>query len=205
MSRFIDEGTTLYDFMDQVLVVCPRCAAAATVSRLGDDTGSRLTCGACGHARASADSREASAEALGRVKEKGVVRARCPRCRKVTVKEAHFPLVPERETLVCACGATLRAHGLGGYPPAGRATDPFFGLPLWLSLERELGHLWALNGEHLAWLKAYVAADLREQRAPNHHNLDVVLPAWIKSAKHRAAVLALIEKLEAKLAEASPP
>ena len=199
MSRFVDEGTTLWSFLDRVLVVCPRCEAAATVSCPPGGEGARLTCAHCGHARVSNDSREEGAEAIGRIKEKASIRVRCPRCQTLTVKEVHLPLVEERRTIVCACGTTLRAQVFGGYPEGGSAGDPFFGLPLWLSVEREVGHLWALNAEHLSWLKAYVAAELREQRAPNHHNLDTRLPAWIKSSKNREAVLALIERLEDRL------
>jgi hypothetical protein len=54
--RFSDERDTLYDFMDEILVVCPECAACARTFR--KDARSRdwfaprrLVCGACGHTR----------------------------------------------------------------------------------------------------------------------------------------------------------
>lgn len=201
-ERFTDEGTTLWDFMDTVLVVCPKCEGQAQVTCPAGTGEVRLTCTHCGHARAGAGSLAEDAEALGRMKLEGTSWARCQRCGAVTVKDVHFPLTEARKTITCACGATWPAQLSGGFPAGGPAKDPHLGLPLWLQTEKNVGLLWALNAEHLAWLKAYVGAELREQTAPNHHNLMVRLPRWIKRAANRDTVLGMIETLEGRLAQA---
>ncbi len=61
-NRFVDDGRTLSDFTDRIVVVCPRCSADALVQALvyDDDEGAmppawmeprRLTCTSCGLAR----------------------------------------------------------------------------------------------------------------------------------------------------------
>jgi DNA-directed RNA polymerase subunit RPC12/RpoP len=83
---------------------------------------------------------------------------------------------------------------------AGRtlAADPFFGLPLWLQADVRGHRLWAFNEAHLAYLKRYVAATLRE-RPVSVLGMTLVekLPAWLKSAKLRPGILRAITRLEA--------
>jgi len=55
-QRFRNQQATLFDFLDEALVVCPNCANCATVTRAGSaDSGSfvphRLICAHCGLAR----------------------------------------------------------------------------------------------------------------------------------------------------------
>ena len=61
-NRFVDDGRTLSDFADQIVVVCPRCSADALVQALAYDDDEvamapvwmeprRLTCPSCGLAR----------------------------------------------------------------------------------------------------------------------------------------------------------
>ncbi|RRD42088.1 hypothetical protein EII13_10320 [Buchananella hordeovulneris] len=76
--------------------------------------------------------------------------------------------------------------------------DYVFGLPLWLATRTRHGWLWALNGDHLAKLRAYVGAQERTQ-PPGHLHLASRLPAWIKAAKHRAEVLRALDKLVQQL------
>jgi hypothetical protein len=79
--------------------------------------------------------------------------------------------------------------------------DPYFGLPLWLSVECRGRALWAYNAEHLDLLEACVSARLRE-RGDYMGSMSLVerLPSWIKDAKHRADVLNGIDRLRASLA-----
>jgi hypothetical protein len=55
--RFRDDLSTIYDFMDEILVRCPRCGALATVAAfprrpvLSPFQSRRLTCLSCGHIR----------------------------------------------------------------------------------------------------------------------------------------------------------
>lgn len=77
--------------------------------------------------------------------------------------------------------------------------DSYFAMPLLLTANFK-GHLfWAYNDEHLAELKAFIGADLRERHhLIGGHNGSMIsrLPLWIKSAKNRDELLKLIEKLE---------
>jgi hypothetical protein len=88
------------------------------------------------------------------------------------------------------------------------AQDPFFGLPLWLQTPCCGNVLWAYNGRQLDLLAEYVGADLRERvsRSPGEgafRRFEGVeaftmlerLPAWIKSAGHRAEVLKAVARL----------
>lgn len=79
--------------------------------------------------------------------------------------------------------------------------DPYFGLPLWLSIDCRGQVLWAYNVEHLDLLEAYVSGRLRE-RGQYLGSMSLVerLPAWIKEGKHRADVLRGIGRLRASLA-----
>lgn len=77
--------------------------------------------------------------------------------------------------------------------------DNYFGMPLLLTANFK-GHLfWAYNDKHLAELKAFIGASLRERHhLAGGHNGSMIsrLPLWIKSAKNRDELLTLIEKLE---------
>ncbi len=87
----------------------------------------------------------------------------------------------------------------------GAAADAYFHEPLWLATPC-LGHtLWAYNARHLAFLRAYVEAIDRRAPAradtdPRNATLASRLPRWLELAKNRAAVLAAVATLEAKLA-----
>ncbi len=85
--------------------------------------------------------------------------------------------------------------------PDGEAYDPHFGFGLRLQTRCAGEVLWAYNAEHLAFLRDYVAASIRE-RAPNANGtLASRLPAWIKKAGNRDAVRRAVARLERRLAE----
>jgi hypothetical protein len=119
--------------------------------------------------------------------------------------------------VVCpSCGGCARVTPARGVCPScawtavpsrkgtawGRPADPFLDLPLWLRTPVGDEVLWAFNAEHLDLLEAYVSATLRE-RVPGRHHPTLVerLPAWVKSAKNRDAVLAGIARLRTRLPE----
>lgn len=81
------------------------------------------------------------------------------------------------------------------------ATDPYFGVPLWLQVETRHGWLWAYNLEHLDLIRRFVQASLRE-RAPWYDTgqkmtLVARLPVWIKRAKNRDEILSAISRIHA--------
>jgi hypothetical protein len=77
-----------------------------------------------------------------------------------------------------------------------QATDPYFGLQLWLQFPIDDNILWAYNYDHLNYLKTYVAAKLREERVVTKYSMTQKLPNFIKLAKNRDRILKAIERLE---------
>lgn len=77
-----------------------------------------------------------------------------------------------------------------------QATDPYFGLQLWLQHPIDDNIFWAYNYDHLAYLEKYVAAKLREESVVTRHSMTQKLPDFIKLAKNRDKVLKVIERLE---------
>ena len=82
----------------------------------------------------------------------------------------------------------------------GTPHDPFLDLPLWLATDVGGETLWAFNAEHLDLLESFVSATLRE-RVPEREGFTLVekLPAWMKAAKNRDAVLGGIARLRERL------
>jgi len=79
-----------------------------------------------------------------------------------------------------------------------QATDPYFGLQLWLQIPFDDNILWAYNFDHLAYLKNYVGAKLREAPGGGKYSLIWRLPSFIKVAKNRDRILKAISRLENK-------
>ena len=77
-----------------------------------------------------------------------------------------------------------------------QATDPYYGLELWLQLPFDNKIFWAYNYDHLQYLKEYVGAKLREATIGGRQALYWKLPKFIKAAKNRERLIKLIEKLE---------
>lgn len=136
---------------------------------------------------------------------------RCPRCgeRAQVVPLAGATLADAvARRLVCArCGLT-KDRAARVVPS--QAQDAWYEqLELWLQTPCCGETLWAYNQDHLDFLEQYVAATLRErthpdgtvlsQTAARNGTLASRLPAWIKSAKNRDAVLQGIGKLRRML------
>ena len=104
-------------------------------------------------------------------------------------------------TVTCdVCGSKRRYHPKYDYSNADskQATDPFFGLDLWLQAPVGDNIFWAYNHDHLDYLKTYVSAKLREATQGGRYSLAWKLPNFIKYAKNREKILKVIEKLEKK-------
>lgn len=148
----------------------------------------------------------------------------CPRCEACAEVRVVLPEETRRRvTLTCRhCGYAQRLEQsvYGGYlvsrDPAsyepgqigiGAAVDWYFHCPLWLQTPCRGEVLWAYNAEHMAYIKRYVQADLRERRpgADGWRNASLVsrLPKWMQQAKHREAVLRCLDVLQERLAESS--
>ncbi|WP_336212225.1 hypothetical protein [Nonomuraea sp. LPB2021202275-12-8] len=59
--------------------------------------------------------------------------------------------------------------------------------------------LWAYNAEHLDFLERYVRAFIREREPNRNGSLASRLPAWLKDAKNRDAVLGCCATLRVRL------
>jgi hypothetical protein len=133
----------------------------------------------------------------------------CAGCARVVPLDASKTWWSAPRRLVCArCGYTKDHDGRSAV--IGADTDWYFGLPLWLQTPCCGETLWAYNTEHLDFLEQYVAATLRERtrrdgtplrepRTARNGSIASRLPAWIKSAKNREAVLKGIGKLRQML------
>ncbi len=79
----------------------------------------------------------------------------------------------------------------GKYEIIGGAIDPYFHLPLWLTMNCCNNLLWAYNYEHLDFLMIHVQAKLRERNIQEMSNksLGSRLPKWMTSKKNREAIL----------------
>lgn len=196
-ERFDDEGTFLAELGDRVDVRCPSCGGHAFVTRGAPEIWLRhpprlpstVRCTACAFAT-STDERAW----FGPVR--GHVRSRCPRCGRWVEQDLAGPQHPHRAHLVCECGCASEGDVRWRQLSTG-VVDPVFGLDLWFQRPFRGEVLWAYNVEHLAFLRDYVAADLRRRQPGRNRSLASRLPAWIKAAKHRDALLTAIAELEA--------
>lgn len=194
-ERFRDDAVLLAELGDRIDVRCPACGGHAFVTRGAREfwlrqpprVPSRLRCHACTHAT-STDERAW----LGPVR--GTVRTRCPRCGRWAEESVPGPRHPHRAHLTCPCGCAFEGD-ITWHEVREPVTDPVFGLPLWFQAPFRGETLWAYNLEHLAFLHDYVAAGLRERAPGRNASLASRLPAWIKAAGNREALLAAIERL----------
>jgi len=202
-ARFSDRGESLSSFFDRVLVRCPRCSAPGIVSRpeaasaAGLPGPPRFRCEACAKTLDGADGAwfgPARAHARRRCGGCGVwLEARLQRAKGASRPSSH--------ALPCRPCDRATPAPLEWQPRSPREPhDPYFGLPMRLQVPCCGALLFALNEAHLAFLRRYVDAALRERRP--HHNASLAsrLPGWIKDKKNREAVLKGIERLEAELA-----
>ena len=178
-TRFQDDGRTIWDFTDDILVACPGCGGCAHVlpkdpHAVGLFGARRVSCLHCGYARDASTGRAKKAR---------------PRWEK------------ERWT-----GKDRRQVSTSMFEPAARRiarrgpVDTFLGLPLYLQTPCAGETLWALNARHLAWLEAFLSASLREDAAPARRKTAVsALPQWLIVARHQDEALRGVARLRAKL------
>ena len=78
--------------------------------------------------------------------------------------------------------------------------DPYFHLPMWLTINCCNNILWAYNYGHLEFLRAHVDAKLRERNIAEMYNRSIGsrLPKWMTSKKNRGTVLKAIDQLKNK-------
>jgi hypothetical protein len=106
-------------------------------------------------------------------------------------------------TLDCdGCGVTTDAsYDVRPVTVPDALVDNCFGLPLWLQTPCAGHVLWAFNARHLAYLKEFLQAELRERRGTANASVVSRLPGWLKQAKHRGEALRAVGRLERLLVE----
>lgn len=108
----------------------------------------------------------------------------CPHCRDVQSYKPRYDLQS------CAdYGLSIYATGV---------VDDGAVLDCWLKKSFREGVFWAYNYEHLAYLKKYIEAEIRERKQNTGQTLLNSLPQFIKSAKNRSALIKIINHLEKK-------
>lgn len=194
----------LASFADEVLVTCPHCNKRATVlAEQGKSavpystrfkakfrcnncykpidenlwfgpiviSAANANCGYCG-------SHLTFNKTVNKYQEK--IEVKCQNCEQEKKYDVHYSLT---------------------YSDNKQATDPYFGLQLWLQIQVNDNILWAYNFDHLHYLKNYVSAKLRETVSGGKYSLAWKLPNFIKLAKNRDKILKAITRLESKLSK----
>ncbi len=191
--RYRGPSTVLQSYMTEFAVVCPRCSRDALV-RVNNPwilDGGKLTCSNCSHIE--------SAEELTRYDV--VVKRNCDYCGKefeATLSGRKHK--KEAITLRCPHCATSRRYQPRNIKhclpdkDSGRACDPVFGYALWFQTAIRGDLFWAFNRRHLTDIRNYVQSRLRERRMTGHMTMVERLPAFIKSAKNRDAILKAISQ-----------
>lgn len=200
VSRFSDRDEPLrYLRTGEVLVRCPRCAERAVA------TSSRVSCGACGYARADGN----PGASVDRVEVRA--NGRCGHCGRPVGQWRKRWSRAQPRTLPVSCPGCRAITDLPVSATWSRsvpAVPRYRGLELWLQAPCKGEILWAYHEAHLDYLERYVAAGLREREPNRNSSLASRLPAWIKSAKNRDDVLRGLARMRASLpagrAEGSP-
>lgn len=195
-ERFQDENITILNFINEVLVHCPKCDKKAIVIKdeLKYPEEIRLKCFECHYSRiescvyytfqinhlcSNCDHRIIENKSVVKIDEKPI-KLRCPNCKAIYDHEPKYTKVSVKYSIF-----------KDGF-------DPYMKLPLWIKNTFK-GHVfWAYNHGHLAYLKKYISAKIRERNDRQHYTMVEKLPDWIKSSKNRNTIIKLIEKLEKK-------
>lgn len=101
--------------------------------------------------------------------------------------------------MVLRCKGCDRLTSLAARSQLASGPGLYAGLPLFLTSDVSGNALWAYNLVHLAEIEAYVTAVIRERQPNRNASFASRLPAWVKSAKNRAAVQKACKRMRARL------
>ena len=195
--RFQDKNLSLSHFDNEIFVECPKCAKRATVTKDIPNSyfSSRtLKCPNCFYSQS------------GR-KETYDVELKCSCSHCASELKVHIPDVNEKKETIAVkcnnCGNTevYRTRNIvqeWKFKDTGKPSENYFGLPLWLNENFRGNVFWALNYDHLEYLKHYISAELREKNGRLGWTMVEKLPDWMKSGKNRVKLIKLITDLEKK-------
>ncbi len=193
-ARFQDENLSLQTFSRHLLVQCPQCQKMAEV-KSEENGAAKLACRHCGLVKLN-----------NPVRYRMQLKRNCPKCGELFQLDLYdLERKEEKVKVTCASCRDVQFYELKYTEyrvlsqSFGAGKDSYFGCELWLKTDFRGNLLWAFNAEHLAYLKKYIHAKLRERNDRQGFTLVEKLPQFIKSAKNREALLKEIEKLEKKI------
>jgi len=191
-TRFKDQGNSIYGFLDNILVHCPKCSKRASITKKKKSfwVDIELKCPNCHYSQKNkietfdqeikfycSNCAEKVVSFIKDVKsKKELVKIKCPSCK---ITNAHKPRYIKKEWV-------YKSDENG---------DPFLNLPLWLSINVKRNVFWAYNHQHLQYLKSFIEAKLRTRHNEPYTSMVEKLPNWIKSEKNRKELIKQIEKL----------
>lgn len=202
-SRTNKSFKSLISFADEVLVICPYCNARATVSLEPGEVASIFSTSAKAKFRCNSCYRSIAKNRWFGPLIFSPLNARCGHCGSPLKFGRILKVYKDKIKAKCqSCNQDKKYDFVctRTYANAKQATDPYYGLQLWLQTPIDDNILWAYNFEHLEYLKSYVGAKLREAPAGGKYSLVWKLPDFIKLAKNRDKILKGINKLAKKTA-----
>lgn len=208
MKRYTDKPPYSFHFYDKtqkILVTCPSCNSMGVIRQ--DETHFHFQCLHCN----KRESREKQSYSYK-------VENLCDNCARFYRVEIHNKSLQNFRVLQVKCphcgtkksGPVQKTNNsyVYRYHTFSKGKDPVWGYPLFYCTSFSEQPLWAVNGEHLQYLIAYLSADLRQKptyqnpRHPNYYYLKRTqadqLPTVFKRAKNRNAVVKLLKKLQQK-------
>jgi DNA-directed RNA polymerase subunit RPC12/RpoP len=197
-KRHLDKGRWLLSWANEVEVLCPRCGEHGLLT--GDayykNWHGHFTCMKCAY-----QARTDTTGWVGEVEARG--RRRCPDCgtKWIHVSKTYSSPSNSRQDLMGTCPHCKKRNQVHVeiWPsvPYDHSVDPFLGLELALKERTRHGDIWVYNATHLAELKVFISASLRED-CNKQWSYFSRLPTWIKSAKNRDEVLRAVVRLESR-------
>ncbi len=197
MDRLRDKNMTLFQFEDEIFVECPKCEKRAIVTKeepFSYYSVRMLKCLNCFYS-------EKSSETIYSIK----LNCNCAHCSENI--EVNIPTATEKKETIAVrckhCGNTenYKPRNIAKYriyEDKGLPREYYFGLTLWLNKTFKENSFWAYNYKHLAYLKDYISAGLRERNNRSYWTMVEKLPNWMKSSKNREQLVKIISELEKK-------
>lgn len=205
-KRHLDTGATLWQFCwDADWVCCPKCNQKTEFRKSQCQKCHKTTwivhC-TCGFTFDT----HTNPTYVGDIQKKQVChQERCHHCGNKLFLQKTLPkkqiIIPKTLPIVCPiCRKTsdfvIHRHDVvEDYPD--EIARIAYGFSLYLQTPTRHGVVFAYNPDHLAELKKYITADLRERsKQASNSSYFARLPAWIKSAKYKKDVVKALERLE---------
>ena len=189
-NRYSGPTTTRRSYMNEIFVHCPKCEQLATITTVPsyNVNNGKLICQNCNHAEKRDEL----------IRYNATVKRSCDNCGKsIDVTVPNNKEKVKELTVPCNHCGQVRI-----YKPRNEAykllyknpgvCDPIFNLPLWFQIDIRGEIFWAYNREHLAEIRNYVSAKLRERQTTTHTTMVERLPNFIKAAKNRITILKAI-------------